>query len=504
MITPSVDSDFPILEMKDIVKSFPGVKALKGVSLVLRAGEILGLIGENGAGKSTLIKVLGGAHLPDSGEVRIAGRVVSLRSPAVSQSERIAIIHQEFSLAPNLNARENLFLGKEKTRRGFIDYRREEAQARALFDRLGMNIDLKARCSDLTVAERQTVEIARALASDARIIVMDEPTAALSQQEVDKLIAIIAELKKQGIAIIYISHRLDEVLALADRITVLRDGETVAETGVSGISKDQLIEWMVGRPLDEEFPKRDSLIGPVRLKVEGLSRGQAVKDVSFELRAGEVLGIAGLVGSGRTEMARLIFGADKADSGRVFLDGEAVEFGKPREAIRRGICLLTEDRKEQGLILMHSAQENFGLPNLKAFVRNFLLDQGQEQVAFEGYVGKLKIKVSGPSQRAGNLSGGNQQKVVIAKWLQRNADIFIFDEPTRGIDVGAKYEIYLLINQLVAQGKSVLLISSELPEVIGMSDRILVMRSGQIQGEVERGQTATQEQLLRMALETVE
>ncbi len=491
--------------MKNIVKSFPGVKALKGVSLVLREGEVLGLIGENGAGKSTLIKVLGGAHLPDSGEVSIEGRTVSLRSPAISQSERIAIIHQAISLAPNLTARENLYLGKEETRRGFLDHRGEETRARELFERLGMDIDLKARCRELTVAEQQTVEIARALASDARIIVMDEPTAALSQQEVDKLIAIIGDLRKQGIAIIYISHRLEEVLALADRITVLRDGETVAEESeMAGLSKDQLIEWMVGRPLNEEFPKRDSAIGPVRLKVEGLSRGQAVQDVSFELRAGEVLGIAGLVGSGRTETARLLFGADKADSGRVFLDGKAIEMGRPREAIERGICLLTEDRKDQGLILIHSARENFGLPNLKAFVRNFFVDQGQEQTAFEAYVGSLNIKVSGPSQRAGNLSGGNQQKVVLAKWLQRNADILIFDEPTRGIDVGAKYEIYLLINQLVAEGKSVLLISSELPEVIGMSDRIIVMRSGRIQGEVERGQSATQEQLLGMALDSEE
>ena len=505
MIASPADSEIPILEMKDIVKTFPGVKALKGVSLVLRAGEALGLIGENGAGKSTLIKVLGGVHLPDSGEVRIGGRIVSLRSPANSQSERIAIIHQEFSLAPNLNARENLFLGKEKTRRGFIDHRSEELQARALFDRLGMDIDLKVRCRDLTVAEQQTVEIARALASDARIIVMDEPTAALSLQEVDKLIAIIGDLKREGIAIVYISHRLEEVLALADRIMVLRDGETVAEkVDISGVSKNQLIEWMVGRALDEEFPKRESAHGPIRLKVEGLTRGQTVKNVSFELRAGEVLGMAGLVGSGRTETARLLFGADKADAGSIFLNGEAVEIGKPREAIERGICLLTEDRKEQGLILIHSARENFGLPNLKAFVRKLLLDQGQEQGAFEVYVGSLKIKVSGPSQRAGNLSGGNQQKVVLAKWLQRNADIFIFDEPTRGIDVGAKYEIYLLINQLVAQGKSVLLISSELPEVIGMCDRILVMRSGQVQGEIKDGQKATQEQLLSMALGTVE
>jgi ABC-type sugar transport system ATPase subunit len=503
MIDSPADFETPILEMRDIVKSFPGVKALKGVSLELRSGEALGLIGENGAGKSTLIKALGGVHLPDSGDIRLAGREVSLRSPSISQSEGIAIIHQEFSLAPNLNSRENLFLGKEKTQHGFIDYRSEEEQARILFESLGMKIDLDRRCCDLTVAEQQTVEIARALASDARIIVMDEPTAALSQQEVDKLLAIIEDLKRKGIAIIYISHRLEEVLSLADRITVLRDGETVAEeTNVSGVSKKQLIEWMVGRSLDEEFPKRNPTIGPVRLSVKGLSRGQAVQNANFDLRGGEVLGIAGLVGSGRTELARLLFGADKADTGSVTLDGEAVEFENPRYAIERGICLLTEDRKEQGLILVHSAVENFGLPNLKVFVRNVLLDQGKERTAFEAYVDSLKIKVSSVSQQVGNLSGGNQQKVVLAKWLQRNADILIFDEPTRGIDVGAKYEIYLLINQLVAAGKSVLLISSELSEVIGMSDRILVMREGRIQGEIENGQGTTQEAILSMALDT--
>lgn len=499
------ESDAPILEMEAIVKSFPGVKALDGVSLRLRAGEALGLIGENGAGKSTLIKALGGVHLPDSGEIRLSGCAVYLHSPGASQAEGIAIIYQEFSLAPNLNARENLFLGREKTRRGFIDREWETSQAKELFLRLGMDIDLEKPCRELTVAEQQTVEIARALSTDARIIVMDEPTAALSQQEVDKLMEIIVELKRQGIAIIYISHRLEEVLELADRITVLRDGKTVAEeSNVDNVSKKRLIEWMVGRPLEDEFPKRETKIGRTRLKVEGLTRGMAVRDVSFELREGEILGIAGLVGSGRTEMARLLFGADRADAGRILLNGQEVDIDSPREAIDRGVCLLTENRKEQGLILIHSAVENFGLPNLKAFERNRFLDRSQESKSFESYIGSLKIKVSSPSQRVGNLSGGNQQKVVLAKWLERNADILIFDEPTRGIDVGAKYEIYLLINRLVAAGKSVLLISSELPEALGMSDRILVMREGRIVGEIEDAQNATQEQALSVALGTSE
>lgn len=500
MVVSSNSASPPLLEMKEIVKTFPGVKALKGVSLTLNKGEVLALVGENGAGKSTLIKALGGAHLPDTGEIIIDGRPVTLRSPHVSQLEGIAIIFQEFNLAPKLSARENLFLGKEIVNRGFIDHRAERSRARELFQQLGMSIDPEARCEDLTVAEQQTVEIARALASDARIIVMDEPTAALSQQEVEKLLSIIRRLRDEGISIIYISHRLEEIYEVADRVTVLRDGETVGEAPVVDVSKSQLIEWMVGRPLEEEFPKRQCKPGPVRLRAENLNRGSAVRGVSFELRKGEVLGISGLVGSGRTEMARLIFGADPLGSGSVVIDGEKRSIRQPRDAIRNGICLLTEDRKEQGLILIHSAQENFGLPNLKAFKKGAFIDGKAESRAFEERRKSLKIKVSSGSQKAGKLSGGNQQKVVLAKWLQGQADIFIFDEPTRGIDVGAKYEIYLLINELVARGKSILLISSELPEVIGMSDRILVMKEGKIMGEIEEAQSTSQEAVLALAL----
>ena len=497
----SPNSNAPrLLEMKEIVKTFPGVKALKGVSLTLSKGEVLALVGENGAGKSTLIKALGGAHLPDSGEIRIDGEAVTLRSPHVSQLEGIAIIFQEFNLVPKLSARENLFLGMEIVKNGFIDRRAERARARELFQELGMSIDPETRCQDLTVAEQQTVEIARALASDARIIVMDEPTAALSQQEVDKLLSIIRCLRDEGISIVYISHRLEEIYEIADRVTVLRDGETVGEAPVSEVSKSELIEWMVGRPLEEEFPKRLSSPGPVRLKVEGLGRGTSVKGVSFELRLGEVLGVSGLVGSGRTEMARLIFGADNLDTGEIAISGEERIIRQPRDAIRNGVCLLTEDRKEQGLILIHSAQENFGLPNLKAFKKGFLIDGKAEAQAFDSSRKNLKIKVSSGAQKAGQLSGGNQQKVVLAKWLEGNADIFIFDEPTRGIDVGAKYEIYLLINALVARGKSILLISSELPEVIGMSDRILVMKEGKVMGEIEDAQSTSQETVLALAL----
>ncbi len=492
----------PVLSMKGIDKSFPGVDALKNVSLDLHEGEVLALLGENGAGKSTLIKMLGGAHRPDSGEVCIAGERVNLSSPSDSQAAGIAIIYQEFNLVPDLTVRENLFLGREETRRGLIRHKYEDTKAREIFARIGVDIDPDTLCRDLTVAEQQTVEIARALSTDARIIVMDEPTAALSRKEVDRLLNIVRDLKKQGIAIIYISHRLDEIFAVADRITVLRDGETAGHAKPADISKAELIELMVGRPLDEEFPSSESGIGPVRLRVEGLCRGRAVQDVSFDLHEGEILGLVGLVGAGRTETARLIFGAEKADSGRVLLDGKEISATSPRDAIRQGICLLTEDRKGQGLILIHNVRENFGLPNLKEFTRGGFLDHRSEGDALDHFISSLKIKLSGHHQATETLSGGNQQKVVLAKWLQRNADVFIFDEPTRGIDVGAKYEIYQLINELAAQGKSILLISSELPEVIGMSDRILVLHEGRVCGEITDVANTTQEQVLGMAIES--
>jgi len=486
--------------MEGIDKSFPGVNALKGVSLDLQKGEVLGLIGENGAGKSTLIKILGGALSPDKGKIRVAGRRVTLSSPAVSQTEGLAVIYQEFNLVPDLTVRENLFLGREETTFGVIQHQLEDRKARALFERVGMEIDPNARCRDLSIAEQQTVEIARALSSDARIFIMDEPTAALSHHEVDRLLNVIGELKSHGVSIVYVSHRLDEVFAVADRISVLRDGEIVGSAVTRDLSKDGLIEMMVGRKLDEEFPPRQSRIGPVRLQVKGLTRGDLVQNVSFDLHEGEVLGMAGLVGAGRTEIARLLFGADQAVSGEVLLQGNSLTLRRPRDAIQKGICLLTEDRKGQGLILIHSVMENFGLPNLKKFERGGFLDGRREEDAFQNFVRELKIKISSPRQTAASLSGGNQQKVVLAKWLEHSADVIIFDEPTRGIDVAAKFEIYLLINELAAQGKSIILISSELPEIIGMSDRILVMHEGRMRGEITDVTHATQEQIFSMAI----
>ena len=488
-----------LLEMRGIDKSFPGVQALKDVSLELRRGEVLALVGENGAGKSTLIKILGGAHLPDRGEMLLDGRLLEASSPSAAQRAGISIIHQEFNLIPNLTVRENIFLGRERTRCGFIRASHEQAEARRLFRKIGITFDLDARCSELTVAQQQTVEIAKALSVNSLILVMDEPTAALTGQEVEHLFAVIDDLRAHGLGVIYISHRLDEIFRVADRVMVLRDGRHVATEAIGSVSRERLIEMMVGRPIESEFPQRAANLGPERLRVEGLCRGNVVRDVSFRVRGGEVLGFAGLAGAGRTETMRLVFGADRPDAGRIFVDGQPVQIRHPRDAIRQRICLVTEDRKGQGLVLQHSVRHNFGLPNLDRFTRGPFLDQGKERTAAGRYIRDLDIRVASQNQLTETLSGGNQQKVVLAKWLARNADIIIFDEPTRGIDVGAKYEIFLLINRLVADGKAVIMISSELPEILGMSDRIMVMHEGEIKGEITDVASATQEAILSMA-----
>jgi ABC-type sugar transport system ATPase subunit len=490
----------PLLEMRRIDKSFPGVHALRGVSLELREGEVLGLVGENGAGKSTLIKVLGGAHLPDDGEILLAGQPVRIPTPTAAQRAGVAMIHQELNLISDLTVRENIFLGRERTRRGFVRASDERREALALFEKVGLAIDPDAVCRDLTVAQQQKVEIAKALSTQARIVVMDEPTAALGTQEVEHLFEIIRDLQARGLGVIYISHRLDEVFEVADRVMVLRDGSLVASNSIGQFTSERLIELMVGRSLESEFPKRRAELGAERLRVEGLSRGREVRDVSFGVRAGEVLGLAGLAGAGRTETMRLVFGADTPDAGRILVNGKPVIIRNPRDAIRHRICLLPEDRKAQGLVLVHSVRENFGLPNLDRFSRGPFLDQRRERSEFSGFVQSLRIKVTNAEQPAQNLSGGNQQKIVLAKWLASQADIVVFDEPTRGIDVGAKYEIYLLIGELAASGKAIVMISSELPEVLGMCDRIIVMHEGRVRGEITDLATATQEDILALAI----
>lgn len=489
-----------LLEMQGVTKSFPGVQALRGIHLTLHSGEILALMGENGAGKSTLLKTLGGVHSPDAGQIQIEGSPVDIRTPIASRRAGIAIIHQEFNLIPSLSVRENIFLGRERSTAGFIHAETERRRCEELLERLGMKILPHTLCGRLSVAQQQSVEIAKALAENARILVMDEPTAALNPQEVERLLAIVQELKQQGIGIIYVSHRLDEVFQIADRIMVMRDGTHVTTRPKTEVTRRELIEWMVGRTLESEFPPRSIPIGEPRLIVRGLTRGDRVRDVSFHVRRGEILVLTGLVGAGRTETARLLFGADQADSGEVLLDGRLLKIRSPRDAIRAGLCLLTEDRKHQGLILGHTVLENFGLPNLSAFSSLGFLRPRDERDAFARYVKSLRIKTPNDRQKARNLSGGNQQKVVLAKWLQAHSEVLIFDEPTRGIDIGAKQEIYQLLNDLATQGKAILMISSDLPEVLGMADRILVMRAGRISGEITDVRAATQSQLLELAV----
>ena len=486
--------------MRGIEKSFPGVRALSGVDLTLQEGEVLALLGENGAGKSTLIKILGGAYRPDGGTIRINGERVDITNPNDAIDAGIGIIYQEFNLVPALTAWENIFLGREKTTAGFVHRRDERKRAIELFKKIGVDVPVDTPCGRLSVAQQQIVEIAKSLSQDVRLIVMDEPSAALTPQEVSRLFDIIRDLQSHGIGVVYISHRLDEIFEIADRVMVLRDGEYVGSEPIDQLDRQRMIEMMVGRTIENEFPKHYHDVGAPRLSVRGLSRGDVVRDVSFEVKAGEVLGMTGLVGAGRTETARLIFGADRADSGTIQLDGQPLTLRNPRDAIRAGICLLTEDRKSQGLVLGQSVRLNFGLPNLPEFSKAGFVGQRQERSAFGNYVKSLQIKIPHQEQLARNLSGGNQQKIVLAKWLQRNAEVIIFDEPTRGIDVGAKYEIYLLINELAKEGKAIVMISSELPEVLGMSDRIIVMHNGRVTGEIDDVENATQEQIMQLAI----
>jgi ribose transport system ATP-binding protein len=486
--------------MRGIRKQFPGVLALDGVDLTLYGGEVHILLGENGAGKSTLMKILSGAYRKDAGEVSLDGQPVEIASPRDALARGIRIIYQELNLVSCLSVAENIFLGAVPTRAlGIIDRARLRNAAASLLRDLGLEIDPSTPLFRLSLAQRQMVEIAKALrGATARVLVMDEPTSALTTREVDQLFALIGRLTARGVAIVYITHRLDEVYRIGHRVTVLRDGRFVATMPLAETTVADLVRMMANRDLDEHFPKVRHPRGPELLRVEGLSRGAAVRDVSFSLHAGEVLGLGGLLGAGRTELARLIAGVDRPDSGAVYLNGARVEMRTPRHAIRRGIGLLPEDRKAQGLVAGLTVERNIALPHGSRLARLGVLPRRAEARLAEPIVRDLRIKAT-TTQAVRLLSGGNQQKVVLGKWLAGNARVFIFDEPTRGVDVGAKVEIYNLMNRLTAEGAGILMISSEMPELIGMSDRILVLCHGRIHGEFE-GAAATQERLLSAAL----
>jgi len=490
----------PVLEMWGISKSYPGVRALDGVDFDVRAGEVHALVGENGAGKSTLMKILAGAIPMDSGSVLMDGRVINIDSPLTAMSHGIGIIYQEFNLVPYMSAAENIFLGREPMGAlpGFIDFAKMNRDAQEVLDRLGVRLSAKTQVSRLSVAQQQMVEIAKTISRKARIIAMDEPSATLTEHELDNLFALIAQLKSEGVGVIYISHRLEEIFQIADRVTVLRDGHLVATKDIADTDRDDIIQMMVGREIKEKIPKRAAELGDKLLEVRGLCREGVLKDISFEVRRGEILGFAGLVGAGRTEVARCIFGADPIDSGEIVFEGEKVTISSPLDAIRLGIGFVTEDRKLLGLILSMAVRENVSLANLDMLAMLGFVDSKKERQIAEGYVSELSIKTPSVEQKVENLSGGNQQKVVLAKWLFTRSKVLIFDEPTRGIDVGSKVEIYQLMNRLAAQGVGIIMISSELPEVLGMSDRILVMHEGRIAGELSR-EEATQEAVMHLA-----
>jgi ribose transport system ATP-binding protein len=475
--------------MRGIGKSFPGVRALTDVSLTLSAGEVLVLVGENGAGKSTLMKILAGALRADEGEIRIDGKPVGIATPQEAQRLGIGMIYQEFTLVPQLTAAANIALGTEPTRAGLIDASELRDRAARALNQLGLEIPLDVPVARFSVGHQQLVEIAKVLARSARIIVMDEPTAALSDREIERLFEIVRRLRTSGAGIIYISHRMEELSRIADRVTVMRDGRVVETRNAADFPPDEIIRAMVGRRLDAHFPELFDAApeAPVRLDVRGLRRSPVVNDVSFAVRTGEIVALAGLIGAGRTEIVRAIAGADSRAAGDVSIDGAPLPSGNIGAAIAAGVAFITEDRKAQGLVLGMTVRENVTLAHLAAFVdRDLLIDAARERAATKRMIDDLRIRTPSTEQVVRNLSGGTQQKVVLAKWLLGNAGVFLFDEPTRGIDVGAKTEIYRIILDLAARGAAIVMVSSDLPEALGMAHRILVVRGGRIAAEFTR------------------
>lgn len=495
-----VDVGRNLLEMRGISKWFPGVRALYRVNFSCEAGEVHALVGENGAGKSTLMKILGGAYAADEGEILLDGRKVSIRNPLDAQRLGIGVVYQEFTLFPHLSVAENIFVGKELFKGPFLDYTRMARKSEELLSSLGFSIDPLARVCDLGVAQQQVVEICKIIVQECRLVVMDEPSACLTERELERLFELIRRLKGRGVAIIYISHRLDEIFQIADRVTVLKDGEVVGTASPDRISKNQLIEMMVGRKVAEIYPSKRSTENhrEVLLSVRGLTWPGRVNNVSFDLYKGEILGIAGLVGSGRTELAQALFGLAHGVTGDIFVNGRKVVVRSPAEAAEVGLALVTEDRKSEGICLRRSVRENVSLAWLRRRCRFGFLPITSEKKLVRDLISRLRIVCAGEDVEVQYLSGGNQQKVVLAKWLATEPMVLILDEPTRGIDVGAKVEIYTLIRRLADAGLGIIMISSELPEVLGMSDRILVMRNGTIVGELS-AKEATEGRVLSYA-----
>ncbi|EFL25992.1 ribose import ATP-binding protein RbsA 1 [Streptomyces himastatinicus ATCC 53653] len=502
------DDGAEILRMEGVRKTFPGVVALDGVDFDLRRGEVHVLLGENGAGKSTLIKMLSGAHRPDGGRVLVDGSPVRIQGAQDAERLGIATIYQEFNLVPDLSVAENIFLGRQPRRFGIVNRTKMDEQAAELLARVGVDVSPRTRIRDLGIARLQMVEIAKALSLNARVLIMDEPTAVLTTEEVDKLFRIVRALRADGVGVVFITHHLEEIAALGDRVTVLRDGRSVTQVPAA-TDQDELVRLMVGRSIEQQYPRERPASGddggsdgePL-LKVRGLGRGGSFQDVDFDVHAGEVVGLAGLVGAGRTEVVRALFGADPYDTGTVEVAGVPLPRHDVVAAMDAGIGLVPEDRKGQGLVLDASVQENLGLVTLRGATRAGLVDRAGQRRAAERIAEQLAVRMAGLDQQVRTLSGGNQQKIVIGKWLLADSKVLILDEPTRGIDVGAKVEIYQLINELTASGHAVLMISSDLPEVLGMSDRVLVMAQGRIAGQLT-AREATQDAVMALAVKDV-
>ena len=489
------------LEIKDISKSFPGVKALNKVNLSVRKGEVLALVGENGAGKSTLMKILSGVYEKDEGEILIDGKKAELNSPLKSQHSGISIIYQELNLLLNMNIAENIFLGREQRRkvREFVNKNEMHEKAKVLLDQVGLNVSPGTLVGALSTAQKQMVEVAKALSFNSKLIIMDEPTSSLTDKETNILFDIIRALRDKGVSIVFITHRIKEIFVIADRIAIMRDGEMVLVKHTAEINENEVISSMVGRSINDIYFKEKARIGEVILEVKNLSTRGFLKDINFSLRKGEILGFAGLVGSGRSEIVRAVFGIDPKESGDIFINSQKAVINNTVDALHHGIGFVPEDRKEQALIRIMNVRSNISLAALPAFKKGLFIEKQKEAKVAQEYIQKLDIRTPSDRQIVNNLSGGNQQKVVIGKWMETSPKILILDEPTRGIDVKTKKEIYMLMSNLANQGVSIIMISSELPEIIGMSDRIIVIHEGRIKGEMS-GENATQEAIMKMAL----